>query len=167
MAPKVAVCAESMKEPVVHWQWRSYKDLSRDELYAILALRQHVFVVEQECFYQDADGLDQYAFHLMGFDRKGILRGYLRLIAPGKRFAEPSIGRVVVHPEVRCRGLGRELMVEGIRKAEVKYPGKPIRISAQQYLEGFYRGLGFELTGEPYDEDGILHVQMLRPARRH
>jgi ElaA protein len=143
------------------WVLRTYADLSRDELYAILALRQNVFVVEQHCAFLDADGLDPHAWHLLGKGTDDALAAYLRIISPGRRFAEPSIGRVAVAATYRGRGLGKELMREGVRHCRDLFPGTSIRISAQQYLERFYTELGFILEGRPFDEDGIPHVYMV------
>lgn len=150
-----------MKRISLHWHWRTFEELSRDDLYAILALRQTVFVVEQKCPYLDTDGRDPDALHLLGADDGGVLRAYLRIVAPGRRFAEPSIGRVVTAREVRGKGLGEQAMQEGLRMAALTYPGKAVRISAQQYLVRFYGKLGFRTTGEPYDEDGIPHIEMV------
>jgi ElaA protein len=90
---------------------------------------------------------------------------YPRVVAPGHRYAEPSIGRVVTDPSVRRLGYGHGLMEEGIRRAEGAYPGRPIRLSAQRYLEGFYMAHGFQPDGDPYDEDGIEHREMVRHPR--
>jgi len=148
------------------WHWRRYSDLSTDELYAILSLRQNVFVVEQQCPYLDADGLDQDGWHLLGEDDRGKLVAYLRVLAPGARSNHPSIGRVIVLPELRGRGIGREIMLRGIRKVGELHPGESICMHAQAHLEEFYGDLGFERRGEPYDEDGILHVEMIRRSDR-
>ncbi len=148
------------------WYWRRYRDLSRDELYAVLSLRQRVFVVEQHCAYLDTDGLDQDGWHLLGVDDGGKLVAYLRVLPPGARFNHPSIGRVIVHPELRRRGIGREIMLRGMRKVEDLHPGESVCMYAQAYLEGFYQDLGFERLGEPYDEDGIVHVDMIRRGGR-
>jgi ElaA protein len=148
---------------MIRWQWHTYRQLTTDLLYAILRLRQEVFGVEQSCAYLDLDGRDQYALHLTGQDAHGQLVAYLRIVEPGKRFPEPSIGRVVTSPQVRRAGLGKMLMVEGLRKAAEVYPAQPNRISAQQYLERFYNSFGYERVGEVYDEDGIPHVEMARP----
>jgi ElaA protein len=144
-------------------QWRAFDDLSARELYGILQLRALVFVVEQNCPYNDLDGYDAAASHLFLADQERIV-ACLRLIPPGVKYAEPSLGRVVTHPEVRRTGLGVELMNEGIRRAEECWPGTPIRIGAQRRLERFYEDLGFSTVSEPYDEDGIEHVEMLRAA---
>ena len=130
-------------------------------LYEALALRSRVFVLEQGP-YQDADGLDQHAWHLLGHDSDEDLIAYLRVVDPGRKYDEPSIGRVVVAPEARGRQFGRALMREGIARCRLAWPGRGIRISAQARLERFYRSLGFELVGGEYLEDGIPHIEMLR-----
>lgn len=145
-----------------NWKWFTFSELTAGELYDILALRQEVFVVEQRCAFLDADGLDEQSLHLCGRDARGVLTAYLRLVPPGFRFADPSIGRVVTARSIRRTGLGHSLMKEGIRKAEIMYPGLNIRVSAQTYLRDFYKALGFADSSEIYDEDGIPHVEMVR-----
>lgn len=128
-----------------------------------------VFVVEQTCPYLDADGFDQGAWHLRGWTSEGngdLLGAYVRVLPPGLKYVEPSIGRVVTHQAMRRTGLGKRLMLEAIRRTELIAPGQPIRIGAQRYLERFYADLGFRIASEPYDEDGIMHVEMLRDPRR-
>ncbi|MCL6417715.1 GNAT family N-acetyltransferase [Aestuariirhabdus sp. Z084] len=152
---------------MVRWQWSSYSSLSRDEIYQILKLRQQVFVVEQNCVYLDADGLDDQAWHLMAWrdsDRGAELVAYLRVLFPGVNYAEPSLGRVVTAPSARGGGLGKQLTEAAIEHTLKEYPRSNIRISAQQYLIEFYRSFGFEAVSEPYDEDGIPHIEMLRRA---
>ena len=144
------------------WVWRSFQELTPDELYDILALRQTVFVVEQDCAYLDADGWDRRSRHLYTRDASGLMVAYLRLVEPGVKYAEPSIGRVITHPSVRRTGLGRELMAEGLRGADEHYPGAGVRIGAQKWAERFYRSLGFESVGHEFIEDDIPHVEMLR-----
>ncbi len=149
----------------VQWQWSAYEDLSREDLYAILARRQEVFIIEQQCIYPDLDGIDPRAFHLMGWrsmDGKRELLAYLRCVHPGVKYAEVSLGRVLSAPAARGTGAGRAMMTEALRHVARVYPGQAIRISAQLYLEKFYAGFGFVRTSEPYDEDGIPHVEMLR-----
>jgi len=148
------------------WTLRAFGELSVEELYALLELRQRVFVVEQKCPYLDADGRDRISFHLLGRGTGEILIAALRIVPPGGRFPEPSIGRVVTHPGYRGRGYGKAVMREGIRRCRGLFPGLPIRISAQAYLERFYGELGFERDreGNPYEEDGIPHIEMLLRA---
>lgn len=145
----------------MRWHAAPFAELSVDELYELLALRQRVFVVEQSCPYLDCDGKDRSAFHLLGRDAEGVLVAYARLLPPGASFAEAAIGRVVTAPEVRRSGAGRELMREAIARTRALYGPGPIRIGAQRYLERFYEELGFHIASAPYDEDGIPHVEML------
>jgi ElaA protein len=145
------------------WQLRPFAELSASELYDVLTLRQQVFIVEQICAYLDCDGVDRDALHLMGRDASGVLVAYARLIGPGLKFAEASIGRVVSDPALRRTGLGRALMREAIARTRAAFGPGPIRIGAQRYVERFYAELGFVVAGEPYDEDGIAHIEMLLP----
>ena len=146
------------------WIWRAFAELSAHELYSILQLRALVFVVEQECAYNDLDGYDAESLHLFSQDAAGRVIAYLRLLPPGVKYGEPSLGRVVTHPEVRRSGLGLELMREGLRRASQDFPGAAVRIGAQRRYEGFYESLGFATVSAPYDEDGIEHVEMLRAS---
>lgn len=141
------------------WHDRAFAELTLAELYAIVVLREQVFVVEQACVYQDADGLDPIARHLWAA-RGDAIAAYLRIVPAGAKFAEPSIGRVIVAPEERGTGLGRALMARGI----AAIGGGPIRIGAQAHLERFYGELGFRRASDDYDEDGIPHLEMLRPG---
>lgn len=145
----------------MRWHAVPFAELSLDELYDLLALRQLVFVVEQTCPYLDCDGKDRSAIHLLGRDAGGRLVAYARLLPPGTSFAEASIGRVVTHPDVRRTGAGRELMTEAIARTRTAFGPGSIRIGAQRYLERFYEELGFRIASAPYDEDGIPHVEML------
>ncbi|MBZ2206157.1 GNAT family N-acetyltransferase [Massilia soli] len=150
---------------MTEWQWSSFADLPNTDLYELLAQRQNVFVLEQQCLYPDLDGYDQDAWHLLGWkiiDGKRQLAASLRVIAPGVKYTEMSIGRVLSTSVARGTGVGRELLVEGIARAEQLYPGHRLRIGAQQYLEAFYASFGFRTVSAPYDEDGIMHVEMLR-----
>ncbi len=150
---------------MTEWQWSSFADLPNKDLYEMLAQRQNVFVLEQQCLYPDLDGYDQDAWHLLGWkviDGQRQLAASLRVIAPGVKYTEMSIGRVLSTSAARGTGVGRELLVEGIARAEQLYPGHRLRIGAQQYLEAFYGSFGFKTVSEPYDEDGIMHVEMLR-----
>ncbi len=151
--------------PRVDWQWRRFAELSPAELYALLAARAAVFVVEQACAFNDCDGLDACAWHLLGWVDAGAaptLAAYLRLIDPGRKYAEPSIGRVLTTAACRGTGLGRAAMREGLERAALLYPRRAIRIGAQSRLERFYAEFGFSTVSAPYDEDGIAHVEMLR-----
>jgi ElaA protein len=148
----------------VTWICKPWSALDRDEVYRILALRQRVFVVEQACAYLDADGLDAPAHHLWT-ERDGAIAAYLRIHPPGAKYAEASLGRIATAPEHRGTGLGRAVVVEGLRQLDALFGRVPIRIGAQKYLERFYGELGFARDGDDYDEDGIPHVEMI-VARR-
>jgi ElaA protein len=150
---------------MIDWRWIPYDELTTDELYEALMLRQDVFIMEQTCVYRELDGHDKASMHLFGRDEEGALVAYLRILPPGEKFDEPSIGRVVTHMCVRNTGVGKALMLEGIRKCREIHPGHPIRITAQHRLQGFYEHVGFRAVGVPYMEvDGIMHVEMLHPA---
>lgn len=142
--------------------WHRFEQLSGSELYALLKLRSEVFVVEQNCVFLDLDDHDQNSLHLLMRDGTGALIGYARLLPPGEKYPECSIGRVVVPLSVRSSGAGRRLMAEAVRGTRERYPATPILLWAQQRLEGFYAGFGFVTVSEPELEDGILHVKMLR-----
>jgi ElaA protein len=149
---------------MIEWQWRSFDELANTEVYEMLAARQQVFILEQQCFYNDFDGLDIAAHHLLGWrivDGRRELAAYLRVLAPGAKYDEMSIGRVLTTQAARRTGAGRELIARGIEYAERQHPGHRIRIGAQQYLERFYQGFGFKTISAPYDEDGIMHIDML------
>lgn len=150
---------------MIKWQWATFDELSLHELYEILKIRQAIFVVEQDCAYQDADDLDQVAWHLIGWHKgthKKTIVAYLRVVFPGKKFPEPSIGRVLVAPELRKTGLGKKLTAKAVAHIADEYPNTAIRISAQQHLEKFYSEFGFKTVSSPYKEDGIPHIEMLR-----
>jgi ElaA protein len=146
---------------VLRWNLIAFANLTVQELYDVLTLRQLVFCVEQKCPYLDCDGKDQASLHLLGHDASGRLLAYARLVPPGVTFEEASIGRVVNHPDARRTGVGKELMREAIARARARFGPQPIRIGAQLYLKRFYEELGFVVAGPEYDEDGIPHVQML------
>jgi ElaA protein len=148
--------------PRLRWQWSRLPALAAVDLYAALAARQRVFAVEQNCAYLDADGHDPHAWHLLGWadGPLPVLAAYLRVVDPGHRFAEPSIGRVLTVPPYRRVGLGRILMLEGIARTRRIWPGQPILIAAQRRLEAFYASLGFRTASAAYEEDGIPHIDM-------
>ena len=148
----------------MQWHWFRFEQLGVDNLYDALALRCRVFILEQGA-YQDPDGLDRHAWHLLGRDAGGDLQAYLRVVDPGVKYAEPAIGRVIAAPESRGTGLGRRLMQQGIQRCEVAWPGRGIRISAQAHLQRFYSSLGFMAVGEPYLEDDIPHLEMVKAIR--
>lgn len=145
------------------WTWRRFADLGVDGVYDMLALRAKVFVLEQGP-YLDPDGADRQAWHLLGRDAGGELLAYLRVLDPGVKFEETSIGRVVVDASLRGRGVGHALMREGLAHCAVHWPGQPVRISAQAHLQRYYNRHGFQIASDEYLEDGIPHVQMRRNA---
>jgi ElaA protein len=144
----------------ISWSWIHFDALSPRDVYDLLALRSAVFVVEQNCPFLDPDDCDQDAWHLLGRADDDRLVAYLRGLAPGVKYPEPSIGRVIVAESMRSTGVGRALMREGIPRVRALWPGRAIVIGAQQRLETFYRSLGFVSEGEVYLEDGIDHVTM-------
>ena len=145
----------------ISWIWQRFDEISGTQMHEILATRQKIFVVEQQCLYQDADELDQKSWHLIGRDANGELIAYARLNFPGTRYAEPSFGRVLTVQAARGLGLGRQIVQQCLEKCSAEYPDRDIRISAQAYLEQFYQTFGFEVTSQPYDDEGIEHVDML------
>lgn len=146
------------------WIWSAWDALSVSTLYDFLRLRSDIFVVEQNCAYADMDGIDPLCEHLYLRDPDQNLLAYLRLVPPGIKAPQPAIGRLVVAESARKLGLGRAAMLEGIQHCALRYPGQAIFLSGQQHLEAFYTSLGFVTFTEPYLEDGIKHVNMLRPA---
>ena len=141
---------------------KKFSDLHLQELYDVMKLRQKVFVVEQDCPYLDADGKDQLAYHLLGRDQNGQLMTYTRLLPPNTAFSGYSaIGRVINHPAIRGQGEGKILMQTSVACIQELFPGIPIQIGAQIYLNKFYQDLGFRNIGEEYLEDGIPHIHMV------
>ena len=150
------------------WRWCRFDELGVVELDAIYRARQQVFAVEQACAYLDADGCDAASFHLAAWAQwstvpSDVPLAYARVVQPGRKYAEPSIGRVLTIAAARGTGLGRELVRRAIAHCREACPGQGIRISAQARLERFYAGFGFAAVGDSYLEDGIAHTEMLRP----
>jgi len=142
------------------FEFKHFSDLSVDELYDILQLRSEIFVVEQNCVYNDLDELDKVAIHQF-FRKNGKMVAYARLLQPGTRFPDFSIGRVVVKKTERGMGLGVQLMEEAIKYMENVWGAIRIKVSAQKYLQKFYEDLGFKVVTDEYLEDGISHFGML------
>lgn len=145
------------------WSCLRFDELSTKDLYRILQVRAEIFIVEQDCVYQDVDGFDQQALHVMGQIPSGDeaqLVCYTRLLPPGAKYEGASIGRVVTKKSARGGGVGKVLMLNSLAFCKEQWPDTAITISAQQYLQKFYTGLGFETLSEPYDEDGIPHIRM-------
>lgn len=151
----------TLPEPVA--SWRRWDDLSPRALYALVQARVSVFVVEQNCPYQELDGYDLDAWHLQ-LHCDGQLAACARVLPPQTKFAQASIGRVLVLPAFRAHKLGHALMAEAIRFAQMEYPGSGLALSAQAHLQQFYGAWGFVASSAVYLEDGIPHVDMLRPA---
>lgn len=143
----------------LRWLNTPFASLDVAQLYALLQLRQDVFVVEQDCAYPDLDGLDQHGWHMRCLDGDTLL-AYQRCLPPGLAYPESSLGRIVVNPAARGTGLGRELVQRGIDFNRQQWPQTDIYIGAQAYLQALYNSLGFFGEGEPYLEDGILHLHM-------
>ena len=143
----------------ITWKIKPFADLSLSELYSILELRSLVFVVEQNCVYQDIDNKDQKAIHLLG-EIDGKLVAYARLFDAGIYFENTSIGRVIVHSEARAQKLGHQLIQKSIEQIKNLFDKEQITISAQLYLQKFYESHGFVATSEVYLEDDIPHVEM-------
>ena len=146
------------------WPCKDFNELSTEELYSILQLRSEIFVVEQNCVFQDMDGKDEAAYHLMCYEDYKLI-AYTRLLPAGKSYRECSIGRVVTKKINRGAGIGKELMAISIEYCYRLFGKSPIRIGAQLYLEKFYSSFGFKKESDIYIEDGIPHIEMvLSPA---
>lgn len=143
------------------WTIKSYSELSAEELYSILQIRQDVFVVEQNCPYLDADGYDESALHIWA-EADGKTAAYCRLFPAGIKYEEISLGRVCTDTSFRQTGLGKTIMKIALDTAEARFRSAVMRISAQDYLLDFYKSFGFSDTGKKYLEDDIPHTEMLR-----
>ncbi len=158
----------------IQWQWSRIEGLSTTQWHHIVSLRQAIFVVEQNCPYLDADDLDLQSWHLIGWaidqgsgDVKAgkkaaaIAVAYLRVVDPGSKYLEPSIGRVLTRISHRRFGFGKAVMIQAMERINEQFPQQTVRISAQEHLRAFYSEFGFTQVGEGYDEDGIPHIEML------
>jgi len=145
----------------ITWTTKAFKDLSVDEYFEILYLRTEIFVVEQDCPYQEVDEKDRQSFHLYGRAENGEVIAVTRILPKGVSYDEISIGRVALKKEYRGKGIADELMIESLKYIESKFGKQPIRISAQEYLLNYYNKHGFNQVGEMYLEDNIPHVEML------
>jgi ElaA protein len=149
----------------LRWQWCHFRDLGVADLQNIYMARQAVFSVEQQCIYLDADGVDERSWHLAAWSPAHRMPlAYARVVEPGVKYAEASIGRVITTAPARGTGLGRALVARAMEHTQAVFPGPGIRISAQSRLERFYAGFGFAIVGERYLEDGIPHTEMLWSA---
>jgi len=151
-----------MNTATSYFSLKPFELLTPFELYAILQLRNEVFVVEQNCVFQDADNKDQKSIHLMYWNKSELV-AYCRLLPPGLAYTEMSIGRVVSSPKHRKTGAGKVLIQEAIQRIHQSFGNGPIRIGAQCYLIQFYASFGFIEEGEMYLEDGIEHIEMVKP----
>ena len=146
----------------LNWSIGKFDELTPEMLYEFLSLRQEVFIVEQNCAYQDADGKDAKSFHVMGHNEHNELMAYSRIVEPGVSFNDPAIGRIVTSPACRGKGYGKQLMVRSIEETERLFGRVSIRLSAQCYLIQFYESFQFKVVSDEYLEDGIPHVEMMR-----
>jgi len=140
---------------------QAFNVLDLQTLYDILQLRAEVFVVEQDCVYQDIDGYDQIAQHVLAYHQNSLV-AYARILPPDTYFNEPSIGRIIVKESFRKKNIGHALMDFSLDYTDTHYPGQTVKISAQQYLIKFYSSHGFQVQGDGYLEDGIPHIAMYR-----
>lgn len=148
---------------MIAFRCKAFYELTVPQLYGIMALRQEVFVVEQNCPYLDADGKDMRGWHLVGYDDDNKLIAYARLLPKGVSYENhASIGRVATAASARRKGIGQQLMKAAINQVEQLFPGDTVKISAQSYLREFYENFGFVVSGEEYLEDGIPHFPMIR-----
>ena len=146
---------------MIHFTWHTFSSLTVDKLYEILSLRSDVFVVEQKCVYQDPDRKDQQALHLLGIEDDALV-AYLRLFLPSENNNYLVFGRVVMASVARKKGYGKKLMQVLLNYCDENFPRTKIKCSAQLYLKKFYEAFGFQSVGDAYDEEGILHIQMVR-----
>ncbi|MCE4554624.1 GNAT family N-acetyltransferase [Roseateles cellulosilyticus] len=145
------------------WDCQPFDALPGHTVYALLQLRTEVFVMEQQCLFQDMDGLDLLGWHLLGWADDGRLAACARLLPAGVKAPEAVIGRVITAPWARGQGQGHALMSQALAHCERLWPGEPVTLHAQARLEAYYRRHGFRTVSEPYIEDGIPHVEMRRP----
>lgn len=144
----------------LEWQIKPYQELTLNEFHDIIALRINVFVVEQDCPYQDLDGKDKKSYHVICRDGKGDIVATARIVPPGISYDSPSIGRVVIDESIRGNGIGHDLMKKCVDYSLLEFGNGMITISAQKHLEKYYGSHDFSSTGKEYLEDGIPHVEM-------
>jgi len=149
-----------------NWVFKAFSQLTTEELYLILQLRSMVFVVEQNCVFLDIDGKDDKADHLFLHAGSQVI-ACARIFAPGVVYTEPCLSRVCTHPDYRRTGVGKELLQKSMDIMTGMFPGQPFRIGAQLYLKRFYESFGFEKAGDVYLEDGIEHIEMVRPHTKY
>lgn len=145
------------------WVCHPFSEFTAQTLYQVLRLRDQVFVLEQQSIYGDIDNADQDAWHIRGVDENGSLFAYARLLPPGKKSADAAaIGRVVVSADHRGKGYGKQLLAVTLEQCERLYPGVPVALSAQAAAQTLYQSFGFTATGNPYDDGGVMHIDMRR-----
>lgn len=159
-----ARATSSSATDALDWRWKSFDELTAREVYAILAARSEVFVVEQNCVYRDIDDADQAAWHLAAYDDGGQLAGYLRVLLPDAQDPDVRIGRVLTTAAFRGMRLGNALLSRALEHIRTQWPDTPVSLHAQAHLQRFYGAFGFEPSSDVHDEDGIAHVWM-RSAR--
>lgn len=147
---------------MLHWKLISFEEFSNQELYSVLKLRTDIFVVEQNCPYPELDGKDQVSKHFCGYNIENELVAYCRVLPPNVSYSEASIGRVLVAKSERENKHGRVMMELAVELTANLFPEHNIRIGAQTYLEKFYKGFGFLPASDPYMEDGIEHLEMIK-----
>lgn len=147
----------------MHWiYYNQFSEFDVIRLYEVLKLRQDIFIIEQNCIYDDIDGLDEFCSHLLMYSENNKLTGYLRIVPAGKKFNQVSLGRIVVRKNSRGKGLGKNLIKKGLSLAKTyQDSGSAIMIEAQAHLEEYYQELGFKTISERYDVDDIPHLQMV------
>jgi ElaA protein len=157
----------------LEWKFCHFDDMTPHQVHSLLRLRQQIFIIEQDCIFPEIDGLDPVCMHVLAIDKSSNGREILaaaRIVAPGidpdhaAQGDRPAIGRVVTSARLRGQGIGRELMGRAIEVCTQEFSAKPIYLNAQLYLKAFYQGLGFIQFGDEYEEDGIPHICMERPA---
>ena len=146
----------------INWQWHHFDDLTTEQAHDMFALRQEVFILEQDCIYQDIDGKDKEAYHLLGWQDKKLVATLRVFESYQPYFNNASLGRVCTHQSVRRYGLGKELVQRAIIFIQENFPNKAVQIGAQHYLKKFYDDLGFRQISDIYDEDGIDHILMIK-----
>lgn len=152
--------SQSKKFSAMTWTiYTSFDDFSPHHLYEVLQLRQNIFIIEQQCIYDDIDGLDGKSEHILLTNSKDEVIGYLRIVPPNSKFSEYSLGRIAVKKSYRGQGLGIKLVNRGIDEVRAK-GARAIRIEAQAHLEKFYENIGFKSVSEIYSVDDIPHLQM-------
>ncbi len=157
----IKISLQSIKKIKMKIIIKTFQEFSVEELYELLALRSEVFVVEQDCVYQDIDGKDLKAIHVLGYKDEQLV-AYTRCFDKGYYFDQASIGRVIVKQGHRKYGYGHVIMEASIKEIEERFNTSNIKISAQQYLIQFYESHQFKQVGEGYLEDGIPHIAMIR-----